>query len=138
VTEGATESPAATESTLPATVQASENPEFGTSLRDGARMSLYVFMKDTQNGGASACTGECAVEWPPLLTDGAPNAGEGVDASLLGTITREDGSLQVTYNGWPLYLYNVDVMPGDYYGHGLDDFGSRWFLVSPAGEAIQQ
>jgi predicted lipoprotein with Yx(FWY)xxD motif len=65
-------------------------------------------------------------------------AGEGVDATLLGTITRDDGSLQVTYNGWPLYLYKTDVMAGDYYGQGLDDFGGLWFLVSPAGEAIQE
>jgi predicted lipoprotein with Yx(FWY)xxD motif len=101
-------------------------------------MSLYAFMKDTQNGRASSCTGECAEKWPPLLTQAVPVAGEGVDATLLGTITRDDGSLQVTYNGWPLYLYKTDVMAGDYYGQGLDDFGGLWFLVSPAGEAIQE
>ena len=119
-------------------VQASENPEFGIVLRDGNRMSLYTFMKDIQNGGASSCTGECAEKWPPLLTQAVPVAGEGVDATRLGTITRDDGSLQVTYNGWPLYLYKTDVMAGDYYGQGLDDFGGLWFLMSPDGEAIQQ
>jgi predicted lipoprotein with Yx(FWY)xxD motif len=125
-------------STNEATVQASVNPEFGTVLMDGERMSLYIFLKDTQNSGASTCTAGCAEKWPPLLAQVAPVAGEEVDATLLGTITRDDGSLQVSYNGWPLYYYKVDVTPGDYYGQGLDDFGGRWWLVSSTGEAIQQ
>lgn len=63
---------------------------------------------------------------------------EGVDATLLGTITRDDGTLQVTYNGWPLYLFAGDTAAGDTNGQGLDEFGGLWFLVSPAGEAIEQ
>ena len=78
------------------------------------------------------------MEWPPLASDGAPVAGEGVDATLLSTITRDDGTLQVTYNGWPLYLFEEDTAPGDTNGQGLDEFGGLWFLVSPTGEAVQQ
>lgn len=143
----ATDTPSAAETptggvpvTGAATVNVSESTDFGSILVDGNDKSLYLFMKDTQNGGTSTCTDAdgCATEWPPLVTDGNPVAGEGVDATLLGTITREDGSIQVTYNGWPLYLFEEDAAPGDTNGQGLNEFGGLWFLVSPAGEAIQQ
>jgi predicted lipoprotein with Yx(FWY)xxD motif len=118
-----------------ASVEVSESADFGSILVDGEGMSLYLFTKDTQDSGTSTCTGDCQVKWPPLATDGDPVAGEGVDASLLGTITRDDGSLQVTYNGWPLYYFAEDTAPGDTNGQGVGDV---WFLVSPEGEAIQQ
>lgn len=165
-------------------VSIDEMEGLGEVLVDGERMSLYVFMSDTQNGGTSACVADCAVEWPPLLctgvgtgidndnantngntndngnantntndngnsnTNGNDNtntsgtaddcsseamAGEGVDASLLGTVTRDDGSLQVTYNGWPLYLYSLDMAPGDALGQGMNN---TWFLVNASGEAL--
>ena len=122
-----------------ATVEVSESTDFGTILVDGEGMSLYVFMADTQDGGTSACTdAACTADWPPLSTDADPVAGEGVDQTLLGTITRDDGTIQVTYNGWPLYNFSEDAAPGDTNGQGLEEFGGLWFLVSPAGEAIQQ
>jgi predicted lipoprotein with Yx(FWY)xxD motif len=123
-----------------ATVNVTEAEGFGPILVDGEGMSLYVFMADTQDSGTSTCGDDdgCATEWPPLTTEGDPVAGEGVDATLLGTITRDDGSLQVTYNGWPLYLFEEDAVAGDTNGQGIDEFGGLWFLVSPAGEAIQQ
>ena len=121
-----------------ATVEVSESTDFGSILVDGEGMSLYVFMADTQDSGTSACTdAECAADWPPLLTDGDPVAGEGVDQTLLGTITRDDGTTQVTYNGWPLYRFSGDTAPGDTNGQGLEEFGGLWFLVSPTGEAIE-
>jgi predicted lipoprotein with Yx(FWY)xxD motif len=122
------------------TVNVSESADFGPILVDGDGFSLYLFMQDTQNSGASTCLDAdgCATEWPPLVTEGEPVAGEGVDETLLGTITRDDGSLQVTYNGWPLYLFAEDTAPGDTNGQGVDEFGGLWFLVSTAGEAIQQ
>ena len=145
-TDAATE-PAATEAatdagvpvTGEATVNVSESADFGPILVDGAGMSLYLFMADTQNSGASTCGDDdgCAAEWPPLLSQGAPVAGEDADAALLDTITRDDGTLQVTYNGWPLYYFHEDGAPGDTNGQGLDEFGGLWFLVSPTGEAIQ-
>jgi predicted lipoprotein with Yx(FWY)xxD motif len=99
-------------------------------------MALYVFMDDTPNSGSSSCNDECATEWPPLtIADGeTPMAGEGVDESLLSTITRADGTTQVTYNGWPLYLFHGDTLPGDTLGAGE---GDNWFLISADGEPIQ-
>jgi predicted lipoprotein with Yx(FWY)xxD motif len=144
----ATEPPAATEApatdatstagvpvTGAATVNVAEVGTFGQALVDGEGRSLYLFTNDTQNSGASSCTGECLVNWPPLFTDGDPVAGEGVDAAMLGTITLPDGTTQVTYNGWPLYYYIDDTAAGDALGQGV---GGVWFLVSPTGEMIEQ
>ena len=123
-----------------ATVNVSESTEFGPILVDGDGFSLYLFMADTQNSGTSTCGDDdgCTTEWPPLLTEGDPVAGEGVDATLLGTITRDDGSTQVTYNGWPLYLFHEDMAAGDTNGQAVDEFGGLWYLVSPTGETILQ
>jgi predicted lipoprotein with Yx(FWY)xxD motif len=145
-TEAATEAPStdmtATGSvpvTGGATVNVSESADFGSYLVNSEGMSLYVFMADTQNSGTSTCGDDdgCATEWPPLTSDGDPVAGEGVDAAMLGTITRDDGTTQLTYNGWPLYLFEEDTAPGDTNGQGIDEFGGLWFLISPTGEAIQ-
>jgi len=122
-----------------ATVNVSESADHGSILVDANGMALYAFMADTQNGDTSTCGDDdgCATEWPPLVSDGDPVAGEGVDASMLGTITRDDGTMQVTYNGWPLYLFEEDTAAGDTNGQGIDEFGGLWFLVSPTGDAIQ-
>jgi predicted lipoprotein with Yx(FWY)xxD motif len=94
-------------------------------------MSLYLFTKDSP--GTTTCYGNCATAWPPLLTTGKPVAGNGVDVSKFGTITRTDGTTQVTYNGWPLYYYVKDHQPGDTTGQGV---GSVWYLVSPTGDKV--
>ena len=135
-TEAATEA----SDTGAATVNVSESTTYGPILVSGEGMSLYLFMADTQNSGTSTCGDDdgCATEWPPLLTVGDPVAGDGVDSTLLGTITREDGSVQVTYNGWPLYFFAADTVAGDTNGQGIDEFGGLWYLVNPAGEAIVQ
>jgi predicted lipoprotein with Yx(FWY)xxD motif len=96
---------------------------------------LYLFEKDT--GATSSCYGSCASVWPPLTTKGAPQAGPGVNASLLGTATRSDGTSEVTYNGHPLYFYVGDSSPGQTGGQGLNQFGALWFVVSPEGRAIK-
>ena len=123
-----------------ATVNVSESTEYGTILVDGEGFSLYIFMADTQDGGTSACGDDdgCAAEWPPVISQGSPIAGDGVDSTLLGTIIREDGSLQVTYNGWPLYRFDEDTAAGDTNGQGLEEFGGLWYLVNPTGEAIKE
>ena len=112
-----------------AAVNTAENAEFGTMLVEASGRSLYLFTDDERN--KSNCSGGCATAWPPLLTVGDPTAGEGVNADRLGTITREDGSTQVAYNGWPLYYFAPDEKPGDTKGQ----YGT-WFVVSPLGEAI--
>ena len=96
---------------------------------DGGGNSLYLFTNDQRN--ASTCSGGCAGAWPPLVTVGDPVAGEGIEGDLLGMITREDGSVQVTYNGWPLYRFSGDQAPGDTKGQ---EVGGVWFTVSTAGE----
>jgi predicted lipoprotein with Yx(FWY)xxD motif len=111
----------------------------GTVLVDGQGYTLYLFVPDAHSGH-SVCTGICAVEWPPLtLPKGtsAPKAGPGVNPSLLGTTTRTDGSVQVTYNNWPLYTWPDDISPGQATGQGLNNVGGLWYVVSPQGDPIR-
>ena len=127
-----THPPAATSApAMGTTVQVGKNDALGSFLVDDKGMTLYLFTKDSPN--TTTCYDQCATNWPPLLTTGAPVAGEGVDASKLGTITRTDGTVQVTYNGWPLYFYAKDAAPGDVVGQNVGDV---WFVVSPASEQV--
>jgi predicted lipoprotein with Yx(FWY)xxD motif len=103
-------------------------------LVDSAGRTLYLFTNDAQNSGTSACMADCVAEWPPVTVTGMPQAGTGVNAALLGTINRDDGTVQATYNGWPLYYYAGDLNPGDMNGQGMN---SVWFVVSGEGNAIQ-
>jgi predicted lipoprotein with Yx(FWY)xxD motif len=112
------------------TVEAASS-DLGEIVTDDSGRTLYVFMADTST--ESTCYDECAATWPALTVDGEPSA-EGVDASLLGTSARNDGSTQVTLNGHPLYYYAPDTSPGDTNGQGV---GGVWFVVTPAGEPIQ-
>jgi predicted lipoprotein with Yx(FWY)xxD motif len=106
------------------------NSDLGTFLVDAGGNTLYVFMPDAR--GASTCTGDCAGAWPALA--GPAEAGDGVDASLVGTATRpDDGSEQVTYDGWPLYTFSGDAAAGDTNGQGL---GGNWFVLAPDGTPI--
>ena len=127
----ATEPPAAVPVTGNAVVDLGQNDSLGSFLVDDKGMTLYLFTKDTPN--TSVCYDKCATAWPPLLTGDKPSAGEGVDASLLGTTTRKDGATQVTYNGWPLYYYEKDKAPGDVTGQ---DVGGVWYVVSAAGDQV--
>jgi predicted lipoprotein with Yx(FWY)xxD motif len=112
-------------------VKVASSAALGSFLVDEKGMTLYLFTKDTPNN--STCYDQCATNWPPLLTTGAPIAGQGVDDSKLGTTKRTDGSMQVTYNGWPLYYFAKDTKAGDTTGQKV---GGVWFVVSPDGEQI--
>jgi predicted lipoprotein with Yx(FWY)xxD motif len=112
---------------------ATASSSLGTILVDGSGRTLYLFEKDQPN--QSACAGACVAAWPVDPTGGAPKVGSGVKASLLGTIKRSDGSTQVTYNRHPLYYYAGDSGPGQHSGQGIDAFGAKWFVVTPAGSA---
>jgi len=104
------------------------NPTLGSILTDSDGRTLYRFTRDTVNV-SSACYGQCAVTWPPLLIeDGTPVAGEGVNGNMLGVLTRTDGTRQVMYNGMPLYYYNADANPGDTNGQLR---GNVWYIVHP-------
>ncbi|TFH37060.1 MAG: hypothetical protein E4G99_03465 [Anaerolineales bacterium] len=105
--------------------------EQGKVVVDGQGMTLYLFTPDGQS--ESTCNNTCADNWPPLLAEGEPGVGEGLAAELLGTVARQDGSLQATYNGWPLYYFIRDSVAGDLLGQGVNDV---WFLVGPKGDAV--
>ena len=116
----------------PAQVALGSGGQFSSFLVDDKGMSLYLYTKDSPN--TSNCYGKCATAWPPLLTSGTPVGGDGLDASKFGTTTRTDGTVQVTYNGWPLYYFAKDKQPGDVTGQNV---GSVWFLLGPSGDAIK-
>jgi predicted lipoprotein with Yx(FWY)xxD motif len=101
----------------------------GDALAGADGMTLYVFANDTDD--TSNCNGECGATWPPLIGDGSDVvAGSGVSGTF-GTTTRDDGSLQVTHNGQPLYYYSGDEAAGDATGDGI---GGVW-SIAPVGEA---
>jgi predicted lipoprotein with Yx(FWY)xxD motif len=105
-----------------------------TFLTNGSGRAVYLWTKDT--GGMSACSGACAGAWPPVTTTGAATASGSAKASDLGTITRTDGSKQVTYDGHPLYYFSGDSGAGTATGQGSDGFGAKWWLVAPSGSDV--
>lgn len=106
----------------------------GLILVNSRGHTVYLFAKD--RNGKSACNGNCAKFWPPLLSRGKPTAGSGVRASMLGTTRRSDGSSQVTYNKHPLYTYVLDKSAGQVRGEGNSAFGAKWYAVSATGRAV--
>jgi predicted lipoprotein with Yx(FWY)xxD motif len=106
--------------------------QYGQVLFDGDDQAVYYFDKETSS--KSECYGACAEAWPPVLTEGEPSAGNGVQGGMLGTTKRDDGSTQVTYNGRPLYYY--DEPAGQVSCHNVDEFGGLWLAVQPNGEAV--
>ena len=118
------------------TIKATLSDNYGPILVDADGIAVYVYSKDTQNGTTSACTDEaCTKDWSPVTTQGEPVAGAGAIQKLLGTITREDGTMQVTYNGWPLYYFSGDKAAGSTNGQGHE---GAWFLVAPSGKPIRE
>ena len=120
----------------PASLALADNA-LGKILVDGKGMTLYLFLA----GAGPACTGECATVWSPLLTDGsAPTLGAGLDARDFGSITRDDGSKQVTFHGTPVYYFAGngylagDGAPGDTKGQGLN---SQWYVIGADGKEIE-
>jgi predicted lipoprotein with Yx(FWY)xxD motif len=104
----------------------------GMVLVDSDGMTLYDFHKD--KGATSSCYDACAQVWPPLLTEGEPQVGNGAAAAKLGTAERRDGTTQVTYAGHPLYTYVADKKPGEANGNDIDDFGAEWYALQGNGE----
>ena len=76
------------------------------------------------------CEGDCLANWPAV---GELEAGDGVDSGLVGTIERPDGSIQATYNGWPLYYFANDTAARDTTGQGINDV---WYVVAPDGSPV--
>lgn len=142
---GASDDAAPSESDASGDAQASESAsgdgfaiatattEYGEIIVDADGMTLYVFDPDAQ--GPSTCEDACAQAWPPAVTDSGAAATSGdADAGLVGTATRSDGSIQVTYDGWPLYYWANDNSPGDITGFGVQDI---WWVVTRDGDVVR-
>jgi predicted lipoprotein with Yx(FWY)xxD motif len=98
--------------------------------------TLYLFEKD--KGTTSSCYGACTSAWPPATTSASAQAGSGLNAGMLGTTTRRDGTRQVTYGGHPLYYYAGDAQSGQTSGQGLRQFGADWYVVGADGKKIDK
>ncbi len=105
-------------------------PQMGAVVTDSEGWVLYRFDKDTANPSKSNCEGTCAQIWPPAYTDGS-TAVTGIAADKVGSVTRSDGTKQLTIGGWPVYRYSGDLKPGQWKGQGV---GGTWFVVAPDGK----
>ena len=105
----------------------------GEVLAAANGMTVYLFIPDAQ--GDPTCTAACAQAWPPVTVAdaAAATAGEGADASLVGTATHPEAGTQVTYNGWPLYFFAGDTAPGDTNGEGQ---GGVWYVLDATGNTL--
>jgi predicted lipoprotein with Yx(FWY)xxD motif len=102
----------------------------GTTVQDENGFVLYRFDKDGDSPSKSNCNDDCAKIWAPALTnDGEPTL-DGVDESLVGTVTRADGTKQLTLKGWPLYRYIGDKKAGQWKGQNVS---GTWFVIQPNG-----
>jgi predicted lipoprotein with Yx(FWY)xxD motif len=108
----------------------------GQILVDSKGRTVYLFEGD--RAGMSSCYGDCASVWPPLLASGALVAGSGLNQSLLTTTTRKDGSVEVVYNGHPLYYFVSDKVAGDTTGQAISGFGASWYVLSSAGSKVDK
>jgi len=97
---------------------------------DASLQAIYLF--DVETTSTPGCYDDCAVAWPPVLTDGPPVAAEGVQPGLLGTTPRTDGTTQVTYAGHPLYFYAHEGKD-EVRCHDVAGFGGTWYALSPSG-----
>lgn len=127
------EAPAGEAATAAAAAQltVAEYPMLGQYLTDAEGRSLYINLQDAMDG--AACTESCLRYWPAFTAAELPQAAEGIDASLLTTAADAEGEAQISYNGWPLYYFAYDRMPGETRGAGV---ANVWHLVSPAGEPL--
>jgi predicted lipoprotein with Yx(FWY)xxD motif len=122
----------ASESSGGGTIGTAEIEGLGNVLVDSEGMTVYDFTVD--KGTKSECYGGCEMAWPPVTTTGKPTAGEGAMASALGTTKRKDGTLQVTYEGHPLYTFTADKAPGEANGSEVE---GTWFALDEKGAAVK-
>jgi predicted lipoprotein with Yx(FWY)xxD motif len=102
----------------------------GQTLTGENGMTLYIFKADTKDSGKSTCNGDCATNWPPYVLEADETLEQ--DSAAGGTvtmITRDDGTKQVAYNGWPLYYFAGDKAAGDANGQGLAE--GKWVIANP-------
>ncbi len=114
---------------------ANSTARLGTVVIDGLGWTLYRSDADAAKPSKSTCTGPCADEWPPVLMQAGTPDYEGVDPSVVGTVTRDDGRQQVTIGGWPVYRHASDPAPGSVDGQGAQ---GKWWAVTPTGGKASQ
>lgn len=102
-------------------IELETNATYGTYLANATGFTIYTFKADVPYSNVSACTGSCATNWPPFYTANLTLA-PGLNATSFNTITRVGGAKQLTYNGWPLYLFVGDGQPGQVNGNEVQDF----------------
>ncbi len=115
-----------------AVISLASAPKLGLILVDSKGLTVYDFHKD--KGTKSSCYGACEQGWPPVISAGQPQAGNGASASKLGTTERKDGTMQVTYAGHPLYTFAGDQKPGEANGNDVSAFGAQWYALKGSGE----
>jgi predicted lipoprotein with Yx(FWY)xxD motif len=107
----------------------------GSYLININQAALYRFDKDSAKPSKSTCDGDCAAKWPPVTIEETGKVYlAGVDPKKIGAIRREDGQVQLTVGGWPIYRFAGDAKPGDLKGQGV---GGTWFAVGPKGEKVK-
>jgi predicted lipoprotein with Yx(FWY)xxD motif len=122
-----TTSPPATTTPGEATVKTASGDQLGTYLTDADGLALYYFALDVPGSGTTACnTSTCLSLWT-LYNPGSISVSPSLNLSDFGTISVSGGE-QVTYRGWPLYLYNGDMAAGDTTGDG---FREVWYVMKP-------
>jgi predicted lipoprotein with Yx(FWY)xxD motif len=128
-----TPSPSAPASAGAAKVSTATVGNFGKIVVDGTGRTLYFYDLDTAKPSKSNCNGSCAATWPPLLAGNGTPKVSGVNPSLVGTVTRSDGTRQVTLAGSPLYYFANDAKAGDANGQAV---GGIWWVVGANGQKI--
>jgi predicted lipoprotein with Yx(FWY)xxD motif len=123
------DSPAAADATL-----RTADSDLGDIVVDADERTVYVFDQDEPGSGESACADDCLEQWPPVVAEDEEPTADGVDGEL-GTIERDDGTLQVTLGGSPLYLFAGDGGPGDVTGQAVGDV---WWVVGADGKKITE
>jgi predicted lipoprotein with Yx(FWY)xxD motif len=109
----------------------------GKILVSASGFTLYRFTRDPRNKDTCVTVESCAETWPPLLTSGHPLAGSGVKSKLLSSIKLPNGHRQVTYAGYPLYLYAPSTERGETGYVGFSAFGGTWYAVNAAGKTVK-
>ncbi len=130
--EGEMEAGAKLTSSGGGTISGAEISGLGTVLVDSEGMTVYEYTPD--EGTTSVCYGGCEAAWPPVVASGKPTAGEGAMSSALGTTKRKDGTVQVTYEGHPLYTFVGDKAPGEATGNEVE---GTWFVLNESGTAVK-
>lgn len=124
------------------TITTAQSDEYGTYLVDDEGMPVYLFTTDTQGQGdtkaMSSCFDDCLAAWPAVTSSAEPKAEGEAMGDMLGTSKRKDGTMQVTYNGWPLYYFAKDKGADKPQGQDKHGFGGEWYLLTPAGEKVEE